>query len=338
MANSVALRICFAFLISFSPLIYGCGNRNPPPQSPPQESYPGFEGINDSILRFPADAGLYFQRANRYSQAGAHEQASADYAKAWSLKADPVFAIRYASGLSILGRMQDRLSLLKEAAQKFPGDPQIQRLLGDAYATVGDPAMAIRQYDRMLAADSADFETLYEKGLLQEQLRDTAGAIKSLKLAYQLQPVDNYGLELAHLYAERSDDQALQICNAVLKKDESGSLIDPFFIKGIYYANVHAYPQAVTQFDSCIRRDWKTTDAYIEKGIIFFKQKKYPGALNIFQMAATVSNTEPDAYFWIGRCYEALGRKEDAAEGYQRALELDHHFVEAQQGLDRLKP
>jgi tetratricopeptide (TPR) repeat protein len=124
----------------------------------------------------------------------------------------------------------------------------------------------------------------------------------------------------------------------LISKDSARDLADPFFIKGIYYSNTGKYESAIIQFDSCIRRDWKFTEAYIEKGIIFFKQKNYDVAMNTFRMAATVSNSDPDAYFWIGRCYEAINKKDDAVEYYEKALALDRHFTEAGAAIQRLKP
>jgi tetratricopeptide (TPR) repeat protein len=59
--------------------------------------------------------------------------------------------------------------------------------------------------------------------------------------------------------------------------------------------------------------------------------------LSIFQLAATVSNSNPDAYYWIGRCYEISGKKEDARIYYERAAALDKNFAEARAALKRVK-
>jgi tetratricopeptide (TPR) repeat protein len=144
-------------------------------------------------------------------------------------------------------------------------------------------------------------------------------------------------LELAHLYAETKNALALNICDEVIMKDESRQLVDPFFIKGIYYSNSNQFESAIIQYDSCIHRDWKFTEAYIEKGIVFFKQKNMDEALNTFQLAARVSNTYPDSYYWMGRCYEKINRKEEAIASYERALSLDRNFGEAKEALKRLK-
>ena len=50
-----------------------------------------------------------------------------------------------------------------------------------------------------------------------------------------------------------------------------------------------------------------------------------------------VSPDEADPYYWIGKTYEAMGKKEDARNNYQSALNLDKDMAEAREGLDRVK-
>ncbi|HXB45483.1 MAG TPA: tetratricopeptide repeat protein [Puia sp.] len=297
---------------------------------------PPYAALTDSIKRFPKDAFLYFRRAELLSENNLHETANADYSKSWGLKPDEQTGIRYASNLAILGKAGDHIRLLQTCIEQFPQQPGFKRLLGEAYVQEGKIKQAIGLYNRVLKNDSANFEAWYEKGRLLAQAKDTAGAILALQNAYSIQPVATYALELAHLYAESSNAIALRICDNVLQSDSSHELIDPFFIKGIYYSNTKKYELARMQFDSCISRDWKFTQAYIEKGIALFKQKNYDAALNTFRMAATVTSTDPDAYFWMGRCYEAVNKKHEAAEYYERAFELDKNFSEAKEALQRV--
>jgi tetratricopeptide (TPR) repeat protein len=297
---------------------------------------PAFAAINDSIRQDPKNAGLYLRRAVMLSQVDAHEDANADYKKSWEINPTKESALQYAANLGILGKPAERLKFLQECIRKFPNIPEFKRLTGEAYIEAGKSKMALELYNNLLKKDSLDFEAWYEKGLLLEQLHDTAQAITALKKAYSLQPVNTYALELAHIYAETKNPLALEICDQVIHSDFARELVDPFFIKGIYYANTQQYNLAVIQFDSCIRRDWKFTDAYIEKGIAVFKQKNYDEALSIFQLAATVSNINPDAYYWIGRCYEISNKKEEARIYYEKAIILDKNFTEAKEALKRL--
>src|SRR5205807_8876683 len=68
-----------------------------------------------------------------------------------------------------------------------------------------------------------------------EKAKDTTDALIALRKAYTIQPVNTYALELAHLYAESRNSAALEICDDVLSKDKTHELLDPLFIKGIYY-------------------------------------------------------------------------------------------------------
>jgi len=299
---------------------------------------PPFAALTDSINENAADkAGLYFRRGDLLSRNDRHELAANDYKKAWELHPDETTGLRYASTLSIISRPQEAIRLLEDCRKKFPGNPGFANMLADLYLQVGQTKHALQLYNDMLRADSSDFEAWYEKGLLEEKTQDTTGALASLRRAFTLQPVNTYALELAYIYAMTRNAASIGLCDAVLQKDSTHELVDPMFIKGIYYANIGQTKQAIVQFDSCIRRDWKFTDAYREKGIILFHQAKYAEALEVFQMSVKVSNTYPDGYFWIGRCYEATGHKEEATLFYQRALALDKDFTEARDRIQRLK-
>ena len=315
-----------------------CKNKKNDPQTAASavETNLLYKSLNDSIKKFPADASLYLRRAERLTQENAHELAYNDFQKAWTLQPLIENALPYAANLAILGKHADRIALLEKVNHLDSSNSQVRRLLAEAYAGFGKPEQALLIYDDMIAKDSLDPETSYEKALLLEQLKDTTQAIAALQKAYSIQRVDTYGLELAHLYAEQKNPKALEICNFILRQDSAFILIDPFFIKGIYFANMKLYPKAIAQFDSCILRDWKTTDAYLEKGRAYYHMGNFSEAMKTFNMAITVSNTDPDAYYWLGRCYEAQHKKVDAMNNYRKAISLDQNFIEAKQRMDLL--
>ena len=300
---------------------------------------PPFAPLTDSLLQHNStdEASLYFRRAELLSHNDQHELAADDYDHSWDLQPEEMTGFRYASTLTILGKTGKAIQLLQDCRKKFPANTAFPGMLAELYQQSGKMKDAIGIYDTMLQTDSLDFEAWYEKGLLLEKNGDTVAAIRALGKAYAIPPINTYGLELAHLYAENRDAAALPLCDAALKKDSAHESLDPFFIKGIYFSNTAQYKKAIVQFDSCINRDWKFADAYLEKGIALFKQKQYQPALLSFKMTIKVSETYPDGYFWIGRCYEATGMKQEAILFYQQALALDKDFTEAAEGIKRLQ-
>ncbi len=297
---------------------------------------PPYAGLTDSIEAAPQNADLYLARAVRLSQNDQHELATGDYKKAWELAPAEGTALQYISNLMLVDEPAMAVELLRSCIEKYPANPAFRRRLSEVYAQVGEDEAALEQYNQLLAKDSLNFETWYEKGILLVQLKDTPAAIQSMERSYSLQPVNYTGLALANLYAATKNPKALALCDALIARDTM-YINEATFLKGAYYSDTKQYAAALELFEECIKRNWKFTDAYIEKGIVLYDQKQYDAALDVFGMAATVSNTSPDAYYWMARCYEATGRNDKALQNYQRALSLDKEFVEAREGIKRLK-
>ena len=297
---------------------------------------PPFKTITDSIHDYPDNPDLYLKRAQLLIQKKHTALAVNDYRKAWELRPDEPTALYYTASMFMAGKERQAIALLKECIKKFPDNSEFARRLSEAYLQSGQPGEALKQYDLLLSKDPENFEALYERGRILAELRDTANAIASLERAYMLQPLQIYGIALANLYAETRNPKVIALCDDLISRDLEQQATEPIYLKGIYYANTRQYAAALQQFELCIRRDWKFTEAYIEKGIILYEEKQYDEALKTFSMATTVSNTYPDAYYWVGRCYEAKGNKQDAAENYYKALALDRDFDQAKDALKRM--
>jgi tetratricopeptide (TPR) repeat protein len=59
--------------------------------------------------------------------------------------------------------------------------------------------------------------------------------------------------------------------------------------------------------------------------------------MKTFALANTISPSFADAWYWIGRCQEFLGQKEEAKLNYERAYGLDKTFTEAKEAAEKIK-
>ncbi|MEO6916316.1 MAG: tetratricopeptide repeat protein [Chitinophagaceae bacterium] len=295
-----------------------------------------FLTLTDSIDRFPKEENLFLRRGLLLSQNNAHSLATADYKKAWKLAPDENNALLLASSLFIEGKQDEVVKFLNDLVIRYPANQEFRRRLSEAYVQQGKTKEALEQYNNILKNDSLNFQAWYEKAAISADNKDTATAISCLEKAYSLQPLQLYGLALANLYAETKNSKTLAFCDELIARDSAAESGDAFFIRGIYFSNLNEPKKALEQFEACIRRDWKFTDAYIEKGIILFEEKNIDEALNTFMLASKVSNTNPDAYYWQGRCFESIGKLEAAGDAYKRAVMLDREFTEARKALERL--
>lgn len=311
----------------------GCNNKD----SKDILNTPPFASITDSIKRFPSDVELLLRRGQMLSQNNQHELAYLDYRLAWEKEKSEDVAMAYISNLYLVNKPGEAVSLLEEAVKRFPANSEFRRRLSEAYIQSGLSKKAMEQYDDIIKTDSSNFNAWYEKGMLLAEMKDTAGALKAFEHSYLLQPLMLNGVPLANLYAETNNPKALEICDQLISKDSSAQAIDPFYIKGIYYSNTKQNKLAIEQFDDCIKRDWKFSDAYIEKGIVLYDMNNIDESLQTFKLASTIAPRDADAYYWQGRCYEKIGKKEDAMDNYIRAYSLDRTFTEAKEHIDNLR-
>lgn len=227
--------------------------------------------------------------------------------------------------------------LFKQTKQ-YPDSVNLRITLINALDSAGLHKDALQQMDSLIIKDSLNFGFWNAKGHLQENAKDTMGAIVSYKRALRIYPSPDAMLTLANLFAETKNDTALLLCKQVkeLSADRKYEA-DCYFIEGILYARKGNIQQALSTFDACINARYTYVVAYLEKGFIYYDSKQYAEALKIFQLAASVSNAYADAYYWQAKCYEAMNNKNEAITNYSKALSLDKNLTEAATALQRLK-
>ncbi len=227
---------------------------------------------------------------------------------------------------------------LIQLTQKYPDSVSLAITLVNAFDSAGLYKEAIEQVNNLIKTDSLNFGFWNAKAHLQENAKDTTGAILSYKRAIRVYASPDAMLTLANLYAETKNDSAILLCNSVnaLSADRK-YVADCKFIEGVFFARTENTNKALELFDECIVNSYTYMVAYLEKGFIFYDRKQYKEALEIFTLAATVSNAYADAYYWQAKCYEAMNNKKDALLNYEKAFTLDKNLTEAELAIKRLK-
>lgn len=197
---------------------------------------------------------------------------------------------------------------------------------------------AIAQTDSLINKDSLNNGLWFTKARLQESNKDTAEAISSYERALNIYPSVEAQLNLANLFAETGNQNALLLCrniSAVSSGRETDAACN--FIVGIFYARTGNKQSALQFLDKAINDNYTLMEAYMEKGFIYYDDKNFNEALRVFQTAESVNNTYADAYYWKAKCYEALGNKPEAIINYKRSLGLDKQLKEAAEAIRQLE-
>ncbi len=230
------------------------------------------------------------------------------------------------------------LNDLEKDVIQYPDSASLRMRYVNALDSMQMYPKAIAQVDSMIQRDSLNNGLWFAKGQLQESSKDTSKAIASYEKALKIYPSVEAQLHLANLYAERRNEAALVICQNISQMSlgrETDASCD--FIAGVYHARKGNNARAIAFFDRAISNNYTLMEAYMEKGFVYYGEKKYPEALKVFETAITVSNTYADAYYWKAKTYEAMGDKEQALLNYERSLGLDQQLTEARQAIKRLQ-
>ena len=229
------------------------------------------------------------------------------------------------------------IAAIKMEIQKHPDSLMLKEDLIEAYRNRGDYDSALAIADEEIRKDSGSAYLWNIKATLYFENDDTANTIASLKHAIDIYPLPDYLIALATVYAETRNDSALSIAGDLLASNKTKYGKDAYFIKGLFY-NYSLQPQkAIPALNSCLNMDFAYMYAYREKAIALYQMNKYQAALDVLKRAVTIQNNFDEGYYWMGKCYEKLGKNDEAVESYQRALLYDKNYVEAREALERLK-
>lgn len=296
-----------------------------------------YQVLTDSIAADKSASDLYYKRGVLLLQNEQVRLAEEDMKKAWELKKDE----QYALGLAAVLRKKTRdeaIQFLQQASQLLPRSIPIKISLARGYQQRAETEKAIQVCNDIILEHPNQLDALQLKAeLLTSQSKD-GEALATLEQAYSYAPFD---AELAHslafAYAETKNKKALALSDSLIKADVQKVHPEPYYFKGVYYANIGNNKEALISFDKAVQHDHNFLDAYMDKGNLLYNMKDYQRALETFNRATTVSPTFAEAYYWTGRAQEALGKKEEARLNYQRAYALDKSLHKAREAEARIK-
>ncbi len=232
---------------------------------------------------------------------------------------------------------QNTIQSIKAQISRYPDSLMLKENLIEAYRNQGDYDSAISIANEEIKKDSGSAYLWNIKASLYFENGDTMDAISSLKRAIDIYPLPDYLVALGTVYAEIKNPKSLRIADELLKANKAKSGKDAFFIKGLYYNYVNEPEKAIPLLDSCLALDFTYMYAYREKAIALYTEKKYEDAIKVLKRAVTIQNNFDEGYYWLGKCYEKLNKKDKAIQSYQNALLYDKDYTEARQALNRLQ-
>lgn len=297
---------------------------------------PPYNVLTDSIQQQPQNAQLYYRRGGLLYQNGQLATATQDLQKAWELQPTEEHALSVVTVL-IKTSPDSALLFIQHALPQLPKSIALQLALARGYQQKKEAQKAVTVCDQVLLIYPSSLDALLLKAeLLKQQNNDTA-ALAALEQAYSYAPFDaELCYNLAFEYAQAKNARVLPLTDSLIHADSMGKQAQPYYLKGVYYANTGYNAKAVAFYNQAIAHDYTFFDAYMDKGALLYDEKKYEAALQIFTLVSRITPTYAESYYWSGKCKEALGQKADAKLDYQRAYSLDKTATDARDAAAKL--
>lgn len=224
---------------------------------------------------------------------------------------------------------------LREQIEKHPDSALLKENLVQYFRENANYARAIGETDAAIKKDSNNERLWYIKATLLSENDDTLQAINAWNKVISINPRPEYLMSVGTLYAFTKNPLALSIADS-LARPGMNAVYQSLFITGLYYNSTGGKTKAADFFNQCISLDYTNTLAYREKAIAEYDMGKYLDALKTLNLALAVKKTYDEAYYWMGRCFEKLGKPEEAIDNYKQALQLTPDYVEAKDALAKL--
>lgn len=229
---------------------------------------------------------------------------------------------------------------LKILIRQYPDSTRLYDALIAQYTTLKKYHLAAAWADIAIGRNRIkNCQYWFVKGDLFRQNLEFDSAIHNYETYLRNFPDDEEVLlNLANTFAEAGIEKCIPLTNRLVRAfPTKETKLRCYFILGVFYNRTKQWEPATKNLDSAIQMDYQFYEAYIEKGIAFFDQKKIDQAQQVFSQLKEVNNTYPDAYYWIAKCQEANNHTDSALLNYQKAFGLDKTFTDAKQAVERLK-
>ncbi len=242
------------------------------------------------------------------------------------------FSIREARIQAITNNTQQALSILSQAENLEPYNPEIIRVKANILSQMEKYQEAIDEYKKLVGDD--DPEEVYSNIAFEYQNMDQHEyAIHYLKKVLAINPEDDNTLfELAFCYeACGKIKESAEYFKAYLKEDPLSSIA--WFNLGVAYSTLEQLDDALEAFDFCIALEPDHASAHFNKATVLSNQGKYHQAIQAYKESMNLEIPNAITLHYLAECYEKAEDYDSAVRYYMKALEVNEEFTDSMAGL-----
>lgn len=236
---------------------------------------------------------------------------------------DPLVA--RAAALRREGRLYEAIGVLEDA--RVAGDETAERLsaLGSLLLGAGRTARAVDVLRRAVALDPRNARAQYNLGVGHSALGDDEAAIGAYLRTLELRPAHSRALfNLGMCYLRGGElERAEAAFQQVTEVDRTGRAAKAYFQLGYVRVRLDRYEQATRAYRDAIRIRPDYAEARNNLALALEDQGDVAGAIHELEKGLRLAAGVPSLAFNLGRLYAARDRLEDAVRAFDRAIAAD---------------
>ena len=221
------------------------------------------------------------------------------------------------------GKVQEALDQIDPLIKDNPNDAVLFNIRGACYAHIGEPIMAMKQYEKAIEMDSNYSEAYNNLGITFQELDELEKALESFEIAFSLKPekVEIISIIISILNELNDPKISVDYYQKIIKNSPDQYLVH--FNLGTVYQNLGHSDNAINSYKQSIKLQPEFSDAFLNLGIILEEGGKLDEALKNLERANEIDQDNPLILNNLGITLEGLDRTDDAIIQFEKAIEID---------------
>ena len=255
-----------------------------------------------------------------YFRQGQYHKAELEYTRA--LACDPAFMDAYmnrANAFYELNELYRALDDLEYVEKHIPDSATVHFRKGLVKTKMRKYNEAVASFDKAFELDTANEETLINRGTVKYYMGDLDAAEADLDQALKKDPLEaNAYNALSLIEVEKeNNNKAMELVNQALELEPG----QPYFLnnRGFIYLLLDDLESAKADIDRSITIDPNNGWAYRNKGWYYFKKGNYEDAVRLLERAVKLDPFVDKGYLYLAEAYFASGDVPKACEALKEA-------------------
>lgn len=201
---------------------------------------------------------------------------------------------------------------------------------------------ALKEFLSALKENPKNYEVHYNLGRTYRKMSNLKDAAASLKKAIEIKP--NYPAAKSLLKKIESDlalenKQNVQTFTKNYKIQIPSEIVYNYkdFTEGFYAYYSGDVNGATEKFERDFQNKQLAQQAKLDQAIIYYQLRYFDEAITYFKQAVEMDPKNAAAHYNLALCLEQAGKREDAADAYKKAIELNPELKQADERLINVK-